>query len=178
MILITTPLKYGRLWSPKVIYQNTDQKETPRLGEFGNGEWEWLSIDKEILRWLDWTRLRSSLNVKTFWSWVKPIITLLNVPSDCLHILSTFSTFDIKMVDIWLVLCWGRTSYRDFTGTNLAVVSAIYEEDMIVKTGWNKRKRWWFPQLKMLGLKDFTTSTTQISTTPDIHHTRHPPHHG
>ena len=29
-----------RLWLPKVIYENTDQKETTRLGEFGNGEWE------------------------------------------------------------------------------------------------------------------------------------------
>ena len=28
------------LWLPKVIYENTDQKETTRLGEFGNGEWE------------------------------------------------------------------------------------------------------------------------------------------
>ena len=29
-----------KLWLPKVIYENTDQKETTRLGEFGNGEWE------------------------------------------------------------------------------------------------------------------------------------------
>ena len=29
-----------RLWLPRVIYENTDQKETTRLGEFGNGEWE------------------------------------------------------------------------------------------------------------------------------------------
>ena len=29
-----------QLWLPKVIYENTDQKETTRLGEFGNGEWE------------------------------------------------------------------------------------------------------------------------------------------
>ena len=28
------------LWLPKVIYENTDQKETTRLGEFGNGEWD------------------------------------------------------------------------------------------------------------------------------------------
>ena len=28
------------LWSPIVIYENTDQKETTRLGEFGNGEWK------------------------------------------------------------------------------------------------------------------------------------------
>ena len=28
------------LWLPKVIFENTDQKETTRLGEFGNGEWE------------------------------------------------------------------------------------------------------------------------------------------
>ena len=27
------------LWLPIVIYENTDQKETTRLGEFGNGEW-------------------------------------------------------------------------------------------------------------------------------------------
>ena len=27
------------LWLPHVIYENTDQKETTRLGEFGNGEW-------------------------------------------------------------------------------------------------------------------------------------------
>ena len=29
-----------KLWLPRVIYENTDQKETTRLGEFGNGEWE------------------------------------------------------------------------------------------------------------------------------------------
>ena len=28
------------LWLPIVIYENTDQKETTRLGEFGNGEWQ------------------------------------------------------------------------------------------------------------------------------------------
>ena len=27
------------LWLPLVIYTNTDQKETTRLGEYGNGEW-------------------------------------------------------------------------------------------------------------------------------------------
>ena len=27
------------LWLPIVIYENTNQKETTRLGEFGNGEW-------------------------------------------------------------------------------------------------------------------------------------------
>ena len=31
---------YEKLWLPKVIYENTDQKESTRLGEFGNGEWE------------------------------------------------------------------------------------------------------------------------------------------
>ena len=30
----------GKLWLPKVIYENTDQKETTRLGEYGKGEWE------------------------------------------------------------------------------------------------------------------------------------------
>ena len=28
------------LWIPEVIYENTDQKETTRLGEFGAGEWK------------------------------------------------------------------------------------------------------------------------------------------
>ena len=28
------------LWLPNVIYENTGQKETTRLGEFGNGEWK------------------------------------------------------------------------------------------------------------------------------------------
>ena len=28
-----------KLWLPLVIYDNTDQKEVTRLGEFGNGEW-------------------------------------------------------------------------------------------------------------------------------------------
>ena len=30
----------GKLWLPKVIYENTDQKDTTRLGEYGNGEWD------------------------------------------------------------------------------------------------------------------------------------------
>ena len=30
----------AQLWLPEVIYENTDQKETTRLGEFGNGEWK------------------------------------------------------------------------------------------------------------------------------------------
>ena len=28
-----------RLWLPLLIYTNTDQKKTTRLGEYGNGEW-------------------------------------------------------------------------------------------------------------------------------------------
>ena len=27
------------MWLPLVIYDNTDQKEVTRLGEYGNGEW-------------------------------------------------------------------------------------------------------------------------------------------
>ena len=29
-----------KLWLPKVIFENTEQKESTRLGERGNGEWE------------------------------------------------------------------------------------------------------------------------------------------
>ena len=29
----------NKLWLPLVVYDNTDQKQTTRLGEFGNGEW-------------------------------------------------------------------------------------------------------------------------------------------
>ena len=29
----------GKLWLPQVVYDNTDQKQTTRLGEYGNGEW-------------------------------------------------------------------------------------------------------------------------------------------
>ena len=29
----------GKLWLPLIIYTNTDQKKTTRLGEYGNGEW-------------------------------------------------------------------------------------------------------------------------------------------
>ena len=28
-----------KLWLPLVVYDNTDQKESTRLGEYGNGEW-------------------------------------------------------------------------------------------------------------------------------------------
>ena len=28
------------LWLPEVVYENTDQKETTRLGEYGKGEWK------------------------------------------------------------------------------------------------------------------------------------------
>ena len=31
---------FENLWLPKVIYENTDQKESTRLGEIGNGEWD------------------------------------------------------------------------------------------------------------------------------------------
>ena len=38
----------GKLWLPKVIYENTDQKDTTRLGEYGNGEWETrVVVDRE-----------------------------------------------------------------------------------------------------------------------------------
>ena len=29
-----------KLWLPEVVYENTDQKETTRLGEYGRGEWK------------------------------------------------------------------------------------------------------------------------------------------
>ena len=29
----------GKLWLPQIVYVNTDQMETTRLGEYGNGEW-------------------------------------------------------------------------------------------------------------------------------------------
>ena len=36
------------LWLPLIVYANTDQKKTTRLGEFGNGEWETgVSVIKE-----------------------------------------------------------------------------------------------------------------------------------
>ena len=35
-----TQTNFESLWLPKVIFENTDQKETTRLGEFGNGEWD------------------------------------------------------------------------------------------------------------------------------------------
>ena len=28
-----------RIWLPLIVYDNTDQKEVTRLGEYGNGEW-------------------------------------------------------------------------------------------------------------------------------------------
>ena len=28
------------IWLPLVVYDNTDQKEVTRLGEYGNGEWD------------------------------------------------------------------------------------------------------------------------------------------
>ena len=31
---------FEKLWLPEVIYENTDQKESTRLGEFGAGEWK------------------------------------------------------------------------------------------------------------------------------------------
>ena len=38
---------FEMLWLPIVIYENTDQKETTRLGEFGNGEWDTQVIVKK-----------------------------------------------------------------------------------------------------------------------------------
>ena len=40
--------EFMKLWLPKVIYENTDQKETTRLGEFGNGEWDTRVIVKKM----------------------------------------------------------------------------------------------------------------------------------
>ena len=38
----------AHLWLPKVIYDNTDQKDTTRLGEYGKGEWETrVVVDRE-----------------------------------------------------------------------------------------------------------------------------------
>ena len=36
-----------QLWLPIVVYENTDQQETTRLGEFGNGEWDTRVIVKK-----------------------------------------------------------------------------------------------------------------------------------
>ena len=36
------------LWLPLIVYVNTDQKKTTRLGEYGNGEWSTgVSVIKE-----------------------------------------------------------------------------------------------------------------------------------
>ena len=35
---------FEKLWLPKIIYENTDQKQTTRLGEFRNGECETRAI--------------------------------------------------------------------------------------------------------------------------------------
>ena len=40
--------KIKSIWLPLVIYDNTDQKEVTRLGEYGNGEWNTpISITRE-----------------------------------------------------------------------------------------------------------------------------------
>ena len=53
-----TQTEIETLWLPNVIYENTDQKETTRLGEFGNGEWETRVIVKKegnsTLRWTEY----------------------------------------------------------------------------------------------------------------------------
>ena len=37
---VLTEEDIDKLWLPKLIYENTDQKETTRLAEYGKGEWE------------------------------------------------------------------------------------------------------------------------------------------
>ena len=49
---------FSKLWLPKVIYENTDQKATTRLGEVGNGEWETRVVVKRERNFT-----RSELNV-------------------------------------------------------------------------------------------------------------------
>ena len=39
---------FEKLWLPEVIYENTDQKESTRLGEFGAGEWETRVVVKRV----------------------------------------------------------------------------------------------------------------------------------
>ena len=34
-----TDVEIETLWLPLILYDNTDQKVTTRLGEYGNGEW-------------------------------------------------------------------------------------------------------------------------------------------
>ena len=41
------------MWLPLIVYANTDQKETTRLGEYGNGEW---STGVSVIREGDFTR--------------------------------------------------------------------------------------------------------------------------
>ena len=82
-------------------------------------------------------------------------------------------TSDIKMIDIWLVLCqmvpfaevilltameYQREdqSADDIVATNIVAVSTITdeeeEENMHLETQWGKRVMHWFPQLKTIGL--------------------------
>ena len=82
-------------------------------------------------------------------------------------------TSDIKMIDIWLVVCQmvpfaevilltAMEYHRDdpsvdnITKINIVAVSMITdeeeEENMQMKTEWGKRMRNWFPQLKTIGL--------------------------
>ena len=65
-----TKEKIGKIWLPRVIYENTDQKETTRLGLIGNGRPVLLlrdSENSEEARWTKWTKSRSSKVPRTTW---------------------------------------------------------------------------------------------------------------
>ena len=76
-------------------------------------------------------------------------------------------TSDIKMIDIWLVLCqlvpftevilltameYQRKDTLDEAKDIVSIVSFIDEEDEEkTKQQWSKSRKYWFPQLKTLG---------------------------
>ena len=86
------------LWLPKVVYENTDQKETTRLGEFGNGEWGTGNYSTSELNVLDETEIfKGSENSLV-------MIQTYTHTFQCNYQLSTYP-FDTQVNEYYVELC-------------------------------------------------------------------------
>ena len=82
-----------RLWLPLLIYTNTDQKKTTRLGEYGNGEWSTAITRDSYLKKFEVSNLTISTLCPCFTGFRTIIFSLYSLSFTCGYFWLAASSF-------------------------------------------------------------------------------------